>query len=406
MCDGEKEKTKKKLTQNWLAKTIQEIVLNKLTSESELAQSVAERAYNTFKSIDCFSDRAIRLLLFNTIVEHKKNDNFAEIAKIFIDNFDFAPEDIEAMLPLERVAIDPGQELEIGKVTVSFFSEQLAQRHSNHFFKAVNTPPDGRPNGVTKQTITHMPQTVAVVRFRAIRYAQLDVANTLVEEAINILRLFISPRSLSKNGISFGFGNSFLGPNDICSFLSLKDNSIIHLCSDPYKPSGAGPYQERKLTQEEIIRISSNNRFQIISTILKKDTPQMNDIERRIRTAASLIGKALQLHDDGHRFLLFAIGIETLFSLDDSDLTEHLALCISKLETSDSDIRRHHYSQIKSLYKKRSAMVHSGDFHILEKDLINIFHYAEHGLSYAIDEYSINNKKPDWPLVLIKLKLS
>lgn len=140
---------------------------------------------------------------------------------------------------------------------------------------------------------------------------------------------------------------------------------------------------------------------------------KFTDIESRIILAIDWIGQAINERSNTDAFLKGAIALEILLTYNDKApitpsithrLSESSALIIGKTKDDRIKIEK----SIKSLYGRRSAIVHSGKHAVEEKDIYQIIAYVrELTMSFLTDkELSKINKMQDLYKYLKELKYS
>lgn len=126
-------------------------------------------------------------------------------------------------------------------------------------------------------------------------------------------------------------------------------------------------------------------------------TGKDNQVLTRISTAINWYVDALQSKNNHTKFLFCCIGLESLYSINQSSpITESLSDNCAFLLGDNLEYRIHIKSDVKKLYAHRSGVAHGRKPEILDKDLELVFNYLKYSILNLLElvkEKQLTNDK-------------
>lgn len=300
----------------------------------------------------------------------------------------------EVVVPLEGIAFVEGRSLTFGKVRIEGFNASRAQRHSNG--KTGTVVVEGKSDASGKYI--GWGETNAVVSFFAFEGSQNDIALQLVQETLNIFRLFL--RSFKPHADTRYFGEK--------GSISAHYRVLTHICPET---GAVGVYRAHEghryiveLIKDDLANFRQNKYFKMLSKMLAKEKRDLTEFEVRLIKSASWLGRSYAETDFKLRFLFAVICCEALLSLDRSGVTKNLVQCISGIYKVEPEERKAFKDTVEGIYRKRSRLVHVGSDEVDTKDIGVVRNIANTTLMYALDRWPRVISDEHWREELVGLK--
>lgn len=205
--------------------------------------------------------------------------------------------------------------------------------------------------------------------------AARTAATRVIQQTFDCLNFFASIRSLS--GQAYLVGEKATGHG---YSISISSNNVLH-GSFLYGSFLYGPFQS--LPFPLLMEVPGFGR---VSRMLASNNP--SELEDRILKAIQWAGRAfvdLRLEES---FLLMAIALESLLlSQKDENIGYRIALrCAHLIGKPDLAARKTLVKDIRGLYSRRSAIVHSGNIEVSDADIALLHHYLRVALFVVIEK--------------------
>lgn len=362
--------------------------------EPDIAEVVGS-IINSQKYRDYIAENHARKLVDRAVLKTVKLRNAKKAAGELIASLsDNNKKKSEIVIPLEGLIFKQGRSIKFGKVTIERFNASRAKRHTDKVLGTI-VMEGQKPLGIPS---VEWGRTNAVVTLLAFEGSAWDIARRLVQEALDILRVFIHYIIYSPDSSYFGIRGS----------RAAYAQTLTGYCHTTRKAgvssSVVGPVRGIEVDVARRRWFRRDRYFNALSKILEKDRSKLTVFENRLITAAQWLGRSYTESDVKIRFLYAAISAECLLSLDRRQLTEHLAICISRICGKEAATRKQLYRKVKRLYSKRSRLVHEGGDELDLKDVRVMRELARLVLVYSLNNWPKVTSDNQWVDTLIGLK--
>ncbi len=187
-----------------------------------------------------------------------------------------------------------------------------------------------------------------------------------MDSVLNLLRCYIPILFPKEHRVNLGLrGEVILAYRPNIGFSSIEDNSWT------FDSNSIGSLQPYVLNSEKIELMCKNYALNILSGILSKSENERSKLEKIVVTAIRWLGRGIVANDLAIKVLHLAAASENLImgGENSGEITEKFSSRLAFLIEDDSKKRKLIYQKAKSLYSKRSKIIHSGSVLIDEEDV-------------------------------------
>ncbi|MER9368181.1 HEPN domain-containing protein [Mesorhizobium sp. M0518] len=212
-----------------------------------------------------------------------------------------------------------------------------------------------------------MPSMVFVVEVPAARPNVAEEAKWLIDVAISFMRLMGEPWSARYPQIGE------IEPHPTRQTLTQPHVTIAggEVFGGGFPTHGA--YDVDEATADSLARESIQKLADLLFDAAEKT------LAGRVAQGLGWITRGRQVSDRAERLLAFFTALEALLTSDDktAPITQNISRFVSVICTSDLEQRMEIFSQLKSIYSVRSAVVHGGKREVLWQDVNALQTYTE-----------------------------